>query len=362
MTVAGRPSRLRRRPGERADRRRCAATSPAARYDDGRAAGRGRTGRRRRCWQRCSPTPTTPGRARRRTGKEHFHAALCRLRSRVGAADVARDADRALTARTVARRGPPAHGVTEADRLRRRRPEPDPDARACGSGARPITLHTSDALGLPAAGQGGVRVRRPRLPHPPRPPGNARRPRPAPATPASSAPSLREPVPDRPRGYCVSDDEDDQLSRRSHARCSHPPRRGRHVQARPATGLTWTKHGIDAGAYARLDELAKTFPRRERQVRDRAPEADDAVRGGLAVARRGRPGRRVGVQVVRPRQHRQLDPAGDHRSAAAPATASSAATASCWSSWYQDTAASPARVSFVKADSLDNTTYNTPRS
>ncbi len=31
----------------------------------------------------------------------------------------------------------------------------------------------------------------------------------------------------------------------------------------PTKGLTWTKHGVDAAAYARLDELAKTFPRRD---------------------------------------------------------------------------------------------------
>jgi len=31
----------------------------------------------------------------------------------------------------------------------------------------------------------------------------------------------------------------------------------------PTNGLTWTKHGLDAGAYARLDNLAKTFPRRD---------------------------------------------------------------------------------------------------
>ena len=81
----------------------------------------------------------------------------------------------------------------------------------------------------------------------------------------------------------------------------------------PTNGLTWTKHGLDAGAYARLDNLAKTFPRRDLKYVLEHPRQTTQSAAGSPSLGPGRPGRRLGVQMVRPRQHRSVDPAGDHR-------------------------------------------------
>jgi hypothetical protein len=118
-------------------------------------------------------------------------------------------------------------------------------------------------------------------------------------------------------------------------------------------GLTWSKQGIDAASYARLDQLAKTFPRRGLKfVLEHPRQTTQSAAGSPNLAQ-------VGVPVVSSFKWSDADnggtwlPQGITGSAAAQADGVVGGHRSLLVSWYQDTDASPARVSFVNADSLD---------
>jgi hypothetical protein len=128
----------------------------------------------------------------------------------------------------------------------------------------------------------------------------------------------------------------------------------------PTNGLTWTRHGLDAASYARLDQLAKTFPRRNLKfVLEHPRQTTQAATGSPSLGQ-------VGVPVKSSFKWSDRDntgawiPQGITGSAAAQADGIVGGHRSLLVSWYQDTAASPARVSFVNADSLDGggSTYN----
>ena len=128
----------------------------------------------------------------------------------------------------------------------------------------------------------------------------------------------------------------------------------------PTNGLTWTKHGLDAGAYARLDNLAKTFPRRDlKYVLEHPRQTTQSAAGSPSL-------RQVGPGAVSAFQWSDRDntgkwiPQGITGSAAAQDDGVIGGHRSLLVSWYQDIPSSPARVSFVNADSLDGggSTYN----
>jgi hypothetical protein len=128
----------------------------------------------------------------------------------------------------------------------------------------------------------------------------------------------------------------------------------------PTTGLTWTKHGVDAGAYARLDELAKTFPRRNLAfVLGHPRQTTQSAAGSPSLGQ-------VGPGAVSSFKWSDRDnggawiPQGITGSAAATDDGLIDGHRALLVSWYKDTDASPARVSFVNADSLDGggATYN----
>jgi hypothetical protein len=128
----------------------------------------------------------------------------------------------------------------------------------------------------------------------------------------------------------------------------------------PTNGLTWTQHGLDAAAYARLDELAKTFPRRDLKfVLEHPRQTTQSAAGSPSLGQ-------VGVPVTSSFKWSGKDntgkwiPQGITGSAAAQDDGMIGGHRSLLVSWYKDKAASPARVSFVNADSLDGggSTYN----
>jgi hypothetical protein len=129
-------------------------------------------------------------------------------------------------------------------------------------------------------------------------------------------------------------------------------------QPAPVTGVTWTKHGLDAAAYARLDNLAKTFPRRDvKYVLEHPKQTTQSAAGSPSLGQVG-PGAVSAFKWSDRDNTGKWIPQGITGSAAAVPDGIVGGHRSLLVSWYQDTPASPARVSFVKADSLDNTTYN----
>jgi hypothetical protein len=121
----------------------------------------------------------------------------------------------------------------------------------------------------------------------------------------------------------------------------------------PTNGLTWTKQGLDAGAYARLDNLARTFPRRDLKfVLEHPRQTTQSAAGSPSLGQ-------VGPGAVSAFKWSDRDntgawiPQGITGSAAAQADGMIGGHRSLLVSWYKDNAASPARVSFVTADSLD---------
>ena len=128
----------------------------------------------------------------------------------------------------------------------------------------------------------------------------------------------------------------------------------------PTNGLTWTKHGLDAGAYARLDNLAKTFPRRDlKYVLEHPRQTTQSAAGSPSLGQVG-PGAVSSFKWSDRDNTGQWIPQGITGSAASQDDGIVGGHRSLLVSWYQDTAASPARVSFVNADSLDGggSTYN----
>jgi hypothetical protein len=128
----------------------------------------------------------------------------------------------------------------------------------------------------------------------------------------------------------------------------------------PTNGLTWTRHGLDAGAYARLDNLAKTFPRRDLKfVLEHPRQTTQSAAGSPSLGQVG-PGAVSAFKWSDKDNTGKWIPQGITGSAAAQADGLVGGHRSLLVSWYQDTKASPARVSFVNADSLDGggSTYN----
>src|SRR4051794_40249506 len=123
----------------------------------------------------------------------------------------------------------------------------------------------------------------------------------------------------------------------------------------PVTGVTWTKHGLDAAAYARLDNLAKFLPRRDVQyVLEHPRQTTQSAAGSPSLARVG-PGAVSALKWSDRDNPGKWIPQGTPGSAAATADGIVGGHRELLVSWYQDIPSSPARVSFVKADSLDNT-------
>jgi hypothetical protein len=126
----------------------------------------------------------------------------------------------------------------------------------------------------------------------------------------------------------------------------------------PATGLTWTRHGVDAAAYARLDNLAKFLPRRGLEyVLEHPRQTTQSAAGSPSLGQVG-PGAVSAFKWSDRDNTGKWIPQGITGSAAAQADGLIGGHRSLLVSWYQDTPASPARVSFVNADSLDGATYN----
>ena len=128
----------------------------------------------------------------------------------------------------------------------------------------------------------------------------------------------------------------------------------------PTKGLTWTKHGVDAAAYARLDELAKTFPRRDLTfVLGHPRQTTQSASGSPSLGQ-------VGPGAVSSFKWSDRDnggawiPQGITGSAAATDDGLIDGHRALLVSWYKKIESSPARVSFVNADSLDGggATYN----
>ena len=314
-------------------------------YDeDGRLAARGTVDDA--LLGRLLPIPTTPGPPRRPPARSTSTPRYVGYdRQRRGHA---RDADGAHRAHGRRRRPPLRRH--RGDRLRRRHPQSDADARRSAElGTIPCTRATRSACPprprrrtrSPYSGSSRTATRRRR----------SRRP-PAPATPASSAPSPRIRFPSRPAGNASRMIRKIGFTALVCACLTTATAQADTFKTVPTNGLTSTKHGLDAGAYARLDDLAKTFPRRDlKYVLEHPRQTTQSAAGSPWLGQVG-PGAIV-LQVVRPRQHRPVDPAGDHRQRGAPGRRHVGGHRSLLVSWYQDTAASPARVSFVNADSLD---------
>ncbi|WP_028066095.1 hypothetical protein [Solirubrobacter soli] len=128
----------------------------------------------------------------------------------------------------------------------------------------------------------------------------------------------------------------------------------------PTNGLTWTRHGLDAGAYARLDNLAKTFPRRDLKfVLEHPRQTTQSAAGSPSLGQVG-PGAVSAFKWSDKDNTGKWIPQGITGSAAAQDDGIVGGHRSLLVSWYQDIPSSPARVSFVNADSLNGggSTYN----
>ena len=122
--------------------------------------------------------------------------------------------------------------------------------------------------------------------------------------------------------------------------------------------MTWTRHGVDAAAYARLDNLAKFFPRRNlKYVLEHPRQTTQSAAGSPSLGQVG-PGAVSAFKWSAKDNTGKWIPQGITGSAAAQADGLIGGHRSLLVSWYQDTASSPARISFVNADSLDGATYN----
>jgi hypothetical protein len=126
----------------------------------------------------------------------------------------------------------------------------------------------------------------------------------------------------------------------------------------PTNGLTWTRHGVDPAAYARLDELAKTLPRRDLKfVLEHPRQTTQSAAGSPSLGQVG-PGAVAAFKWSDRDNGGAWIPQGITGSAAAQDDGLIGGHRSLLVSWYKDNAQSPARISFVKADSIDGATYN----
>ena len=116
--------------------------------------------------------------------------------------------------------------------------------------------------------------------------------------------------------------------------------------------------GLDQASYARVKRLARTYPRRSvKYVVEHAKRPTQSAAGSTSVSEVG-PGAVSAFKWAKGDNESELwKPQGITGSAAAVDDGIVGGHRELLVSWYRDTAASPARVSFVKADSLDNTTY-----
>jgi len=126
----------------------------------------------------------------------------------------------------------------------------------------------------------------------------------------------------------------------------------------PTNGLTWTRHGVDAAAYARLDRLAGTLPRRDLKfVLEHPRHATQPAAGSSSLAQVG-PGAVAAFKWSNKDETGAWIPQGITGSAAAQDDGLIDGHRALLASWYQDIPRSPARISFVTTDSLDGATYN----
>jgi hypothetical protein len=122
--------------------------------------------------------------------------------------------------------------------------------------------------------------------------------------------------------------------------------------------LKLTLSGLDQASYDRLNQLAGTYPRRSvKYVIEHAKRRTQPATGSTSISEVG-PGAISSFKWADPDNNSPLwKPQGITGSAASVDTGIVGDHKELLVSWYKDNAASPARVSFVNADSLDNTTY-----
>jgi len=122
--------------------------------------------------------------------------------------------------------------------------------------------------------------------------------------------------------------------------------------------LKFRLSGLNPASYARVKRLARTHPRRSvKYVVEHAKRRTQSASGSTSISEVG-PGAVSAFKWAKGDNESELwKPQGITGSAAAVDDGLVGGHRELLVSWYRDTAASPARVSFVKADSLDNTTY-----